>query len=130
MEATRQVLAENIEFDPEIAFFRLDRGFSTRISFGDVRRFLRENGIGVDLEEASFFVLPHNDKGDGKLTYKEFLQCVLPKNCGYRNVVTTRMQKKPGMTIPHSKKFVAHNAKLPYEVEYSIRRIIEGEIEL
>jgi hypothetical protein len=43
IESTRQVLAENLEFDPEVAFFRIDRGFTTRITPSDVRKFMKEN---------------------------------------------------------------------------------------
>jgi hypothetical protein len=40
------------------------------------------------------------------------------------------MKPRKTATAPTSKKYVAHNRILPYEVEYAIRRIIEGEIEL
>jgi hypothetical protein len=40
------------------------------------------------------------------------------------------MKPSKTATAPTSKKYVAHHSVLPYEVEYAVRRIIEGEIEL
>ena len=54
------------------------------------------------------------------------------RNSAYRVLVADRVQMKPkkAPTAPLSKKYVAHHSKLPYDVEYAVRRIIEGEIEM
>lgn len=56
----------------------------------------------------------------------------MAKNSAYRVLVADRVALKPkkAPTAPLSKKFVAHNSKLHYDVEYAVRRIIEGEIEM
>ena len=124
------MLSENVEFDPEIAFMRVDRGYSGHLSAGDVKRFLADNGIGVDRKEASLFIAPYDDDHDGQLSYQEWLDIIMPRDIGYRYFLETRLGLKPGLTISRSKAYAKRNSKLPYEIEYAVRRIMEGEIEL
>lgn len=109
---------------------RVDRGYSGQLSAGDIKRFLADNGIGVDRAEAALFISPYDDDHDSNLSYHEWLDIIMPRDIGYRQFLETRLSLKPGLTISRSKAFAKHNSKLPYDIEYAVRRIMEGEIEL
>ena len=78
-EIKRQMLCDKNDFEPYVAFQRLTRSMSTGITSSNIQRFLSENLIDLDLDRCRNLLAHYDADKDGLLSYKEFLEIVLPK---------------------------------------------------
>jgi len=118
IEVTRQVLAEQPDFEPYTAFKRIDRDSNSSLSTWEIIDFLRDNEL-VDLERdiAGLFKVYDNNR-DNRLNYSEFLNMLLPKTSpSLRQLATGRESY-----------YVSRHETLPYEVEWALTRVIDKEI--
>lgn len=79
IELRRQMLCDNSDFEPYVAYSRLSRDEKKGISARSIQNFLKENSIPVPLMKCSNLVEHYDTDKDGKLNYMEFLEMVLPK---------------------------------------------------
>ena len=69
----------NSEFDPEKAFREIDQDRDGSITAYEIYRFMRNTlTVNVSLSEAETLVKEFDGNQDYRLSYSEFLQCVLP----------------------------------------------------
>lgn len=79
IELKRQKLCDRNDFEPYVAFQRLLRNGSEGITSSNLMKFLSENLIDVRINDARSIVSHYDGDKDGILSYKEFLDIVLPK---------------------------------------------------
>lgn len=135
IESTRLVLADRPDFCPEQAYLRFDRDRKGGITAQDIVSFMKQNRQEYSLEQAESFIRPYDDDCDEALSYTEFLYCVLSSSMVYRDKVIKRLKEKD-LRVRRGKdritiqmglnpKTLHPLARLSYEVEYGLRRLIE-----
>jgi len=118
IEIVRQILCEQIDFEPYAAFKRIDRFKKGALIAHDILKFLADNKISQTSENCKAFIKRYDVDGDGQLTYNEFLFAVLPMdNPTLRTIATQRPNYD-----------VAEDQYLSYDVEYSLSKVIDREI--
>jgi Ca2+-binding EF-hand superfamily protein len=118
VEVTRQVLAENPQFEPYSAFKRLDFDNNGFLSPLELLAFLEDNNIRItETENRSFFQTFDSDR-DGRISYTEFLAIVLPQEHEALKRRVLNREAYPRMARP----------RLSYDVEYSLARLFEEEL--
>lgn len=117
-EITRQVLAEQYQFEPHTAFRRIDANRDQYITQSEIMDFLETNNLIVTSKEAFhlFNVLDFND--DGIVDYQDFSESILPQE-------NIKLKTRAKLRDPY---YIAPYEKLPYEVEWSLVRVLEQEI--
>lgn len=111
VETSRQVLCNNIEFDAYQVFQELDIEGKNTIDAYNISNFLKRRNIFATLADIQFIIRFYDLDNDGSLSYGEFLHFVQSSTSFKRN------------TKPISD-------KMSYNVEYSLGKIIEKELEL
>jgi Ca2+-binding EF-hand superfamily protein len=120
IEISRQVLAERSAFEPYTAFKRLTRLATSSLTVYQVVDFLRENEFSVVEKDVRNIFRLYSTGGDGRLSYTDFLELVLPRNNSYIREVCTQRDSY----------YVADDEILPYEVELGLAKIFDKEINL
>jgi len=120
IEISRQVLAERSAFEPYTAFKRLTRLDTSNLTVYQVVDFLRENNFTVLERDVRNVFRAYSTSPDGRLTYTDFLELVLPRtNTVLREIATQR-----------DSYHVAEDEILPYEVELGLAKILDKEVNL
>ena len=79
LEMQRQFLAASENMEPYSLFQRLDRGEDSFISSMEILNYLRDNGVHNMYEADCYYLIKFFDSDlDGRLTYPDFMQMVLP----------------------------------------------------
>ena len=119
VEINRQVLAQNLDFDAYQAFRYIDTDNKNSINSENLLNFLNKNGICTNLNELQYLILFYDENQDGCLSYTEFLNMILSEsNYSLRKLARERI----GSTFP--------KINLPFNVEYSIVKLLEKELYL
>jgi Ca2+-binding EF-hand superfamily protein len=119
VEVTRQVLAEQRDFEPYTAFKRIDRLSNGYLGIYDLHKFLRENDIYVTERDVKNLIKLYDSNADDRLSYTDFLNLVLPNTSpALRKICTQR-----------SSYYVSKYEPLPYEAEWALARVINKEID-
>lgn len=79
IEIKRQMLCDKDDFEPYVAFQRMARNGQNGISSANIMQFLSENLIDMSLAKCRLILNHYDSDQDGLLSYKEFLELVLPK---------------------------------------------------
>jgi len=118
IEIVRQILCEQVEFEPYAAFRRIDRHRKSAIDATDLISFLADNKVFYTENNCRAFIKRYDLDGDNRLNFNEFLLAVLPMdNPTLRTVATQRPNYD-----------VAEDQLLAYDVEYSLAKVIDREI--
>jgi Ca2+-binding EF-hand superfamily protein len=118
IEVVRQVLAEQPDFEPYTAFKRIDRlGFGSHSQSSSLN-FLRDNEIYALDKDLSNLYKVYDSNCDGRLSYSEFLNAVLPKTSPVLRSLATGRQSY----------YVSKYEALPYETEWALARVYDKEI--
>jgi len=118
IEVTRQVLAEQPDFEPYTAFKRIDRDANSSISVWEVIDFLRDNELVVLERDIQALFKVYDSNRDSRLNYSEFLNMVLPKTSPALRQLATQRESY----------YVSRYETLPYEVEWALTRVVDKEI--
>lgn len=118
IEVTRQVLAEQPDFEPYTAFKRIDRDANSSISTWEIIDFLRDNELVVLERDIQALFKVYDSNRDSRLNYSEFLNMVLPKTSPALRQLATQRESY----------YVSRYETLPYEVEWALTRVIDKEI--
>ena len=119
VEINRQVLSQNLDFDAYQAFRYIDTDNKNSINSENLLNFLNKNGICTNLNELQYLILFYDENQDGCLSYTEFLNMILSEsNYSLRKLARERI----GSTFP--------KINLPFNVEYSIVKLLEKELYL
>ena len=119
VEINRQVLSQNLDFDAYQAFRYIDTDNKNSINSENLLNFLNKNGICTNLNELQYLILFYDENQDGNLSYTEFLNMILSEsNYSLRKLARERI----GSTFP--------KINLPFNVEYSIVKLLEKELYL
>jgi len=79
IEVKRQMLCDKTDFEPYVAFQRLARNGQNGITSANINQYLSENLIDLSLSKCRNILNHYDSDLDGLLSYKEFLELVLPK---------------------------------------------------
>ena len=113
IEISRQVLSDNYDFDPYQIFKYLDLDCKNAINACDILNFLRCKGIYANEDEVNFIILSYDQNGDGCLSYSEFT-----------NLIQSDKSLKNYSSSNNC------NNQLSFNVEYSLKKLFEKEIDL
>ena len=121
LEFARSRLCNISDFAPHSSFERIDRDASGEVTSREVCNFLRDNGVyHVSEGEAHTLVCFFDNNGNGRLSFQEFLQMLLPCEDNYlRNRTLDRPSRRCGR-YDH----------LPRDIELAVANVIEKEIDL
>lgn len=121
LEGARSRLCSIRDFAPHSAFQRMDRDYSGSVSGREFCNFLRDNSVyHVSESEAYQLTSFFDSNGNGKLSFQEFLQMLLPCEDNFlRNVTLDRPSGRVG-----------RYDSLPRDIELAIVAVLEGEIDL
>jgi len=118
IEIVRQILCEQIDFEPYAAFKRIDRLRKGTIDAADICQFLSDNKVYYTENNCRAFIKRYDVDGDNELVYNEFLFAVLPMdNPTLRTIATQRPNYD-----------VEADQLLSYDIEYSLAKVIDREI--
>jgi Ca2+-binding EF-hand superfamily protein len=120
IEISRQVLAERSAFEPYTAFKRLTRLSTPSLTVYQVVDYLRENDFHVLEKDVRNVFRLYSTNADGRLSYTDFLELVLPRNNSVLREISTQRDSY----------YVAEDEILPYEVELGLAKIFDKEISL
>ena len=115
IEISRQVLSDNFDFDAYQIFKYLDVDNKNRVNAIDIVNFLNNKHIynnNNDNDVAKLTILFYDQDADGSLSYIEFL-----------NLVQSEQSLRRNSPFPKQ-------SKLSFNVEYSLRKLLEKELEL
>ena len=119
VEIVRQLLAEQRDFEPYTAFKRIDSLCLGYIRPEDLYRFLKENGITTSEKDIDYLFRLLDGAGSQRLSYSDFIRATLPvTNPTLRQLVTQRQAY-----------YVGKNQPLPSDVEWSLARVFDKEID-
>ena len=121
IELKRQLLCDNSDFEPYLAYSRLTRDSKEGITAGCIYSYLNENSIQTNLKRCQVLVNHYSAVSDGNiLGYKSFLEIVLPKeNPELRAFVTQRETYD-----------ISQDEYLCYDTELSLAELLDYEIKL
>lgn len=118
IEIVRQILCEQVDFEPYAAFKRIDRLRKGTIDAADILEFLADNKVYYTENNCRAFIKRYDVDGDDQLVYNEFLFAVLPMdNPTLRTIATQRPNYD-----------VEADQLLSYDIEYSLAKVIDREI--
>ncbi|KAL4480513.1 hypothetical protein ABPG72_022268 [Tetrahymena utriculariae] len=118
MEVARQILCEQIEFEPQTALKRLDRRKNGTINAANIQEFLTNNGLFYSEEQCHGLVRRYDQNNDDRLCLEDFKRCVLPQeNLALKALVCQRKQYE-----------VQQIEMLTYDVEFALARVFQREI--
>lgn len=121
LERTRQRLCEIRDFAPGSAFQRLDRDGNEYITSFEILNFLRDNRVYTATEQECHRLVKFFDSDeDGRLSFNDFIQIVLPCEDNFlRNVTLDRPTFRVGRFD-----------YLPRDIETYLTEIFEKELDL
>jgi len=121
LEASRQRLCSIRDFALHSAFERLDRDASNWVGSKELVNFLRDNAVvHVSDGEAYDLVKFFDSDGNGKLSFQEFIQMLLPcEDNVLRNITIDRPSIRVGRF-----------EQLPRDIELAMTAVIVKEVEL
>ena len=117
-EFSRQTLALQRDFDAYQIFQRIDRERKNYIDEFNIVEFLKNNSIYCTTTEARIMLSFYDSNYDANLNYLEFLNMILSDS----NFSLKRLSK---IKIGYNSSNI-----LPFDVEYSLTRFFERELEL
>lgn len=91
IEASRYLLCKCPEFDPYSAFQHLDKHALSSLSSTEIQNLLEKYHFYCTPDEAYQLIRQYDSNQNGRLSYNEFLQLVLPStNPGFRELALSR----------------------------------------
>jgi hypothetical protein len=112
-------------FNEKEVFLRLDQRSQGRIDAEDIKNFMITRGSDCDLAQALSFVSVYDTDKDCCLSIEEFLRAVTPSNLDYSD----EYFKFKAVQIQKETSIASRRVSVPYEIEYSMQRFIESEID-
>jgi len=121
LESARQRLCTIRDFAPMGAFERIDRNCSSFINSFELLNFLRDQQIHHVAESELYQLVRFFDSDDdGRLSFQDFLQMLLPcEDNTLRN-----------MTIDRPSRRIGRYDMLPRDIELCLAQVIEREIDM
>ena len=111
IEISRQLLSDNFDFDSYQIFKALDTSGKNNIDSCDIINFLQTRGIYANPLEVNLLILNYDEDSNGSLSYPEFLY-----------LIQSEKSKKNRNSYP--------NDELSFDIEYSLGKLIQREINL
>ena len=118
VEVKRQMLCDKEDFQPYVAFMRINRDSGHAITPSMVHKFLSENLVDVSLRRCQLFVEHYDIDRDGVLSYKEFIEVLLPRE---HPELRAFVSQQECFTI-------SRDEFLSYETECCLASLVEREV--
>ena len=112
IEISRQVLSDLKEFDTYQIFKNIDVEAKNKIDAYNIIDYLRNKGIYASEEEAQLIILFYDQDYDTFLSFSEFINIIQSE----------KIEQKVSYNSP--------NTELSYNVDYSLTKLLEKEVEL
>ena len=112
IEISRQVLSDLKEFDTYQIFKNIDVEAKNKIDAYNIIDYLRNKGIYASEEEAQLIILFYDQDYDTFLSFSEFINIIQSE----------KIEQKVSYNSP--------NIELSYNVDYSLTKLLEKEVEL
>ena len=93
IEVTRNILSDNLDFDPYQIFTNLTQKGNEFITPIDIVDYFHTKNIFISYTEAKFLILFYDQNYDGVLTFTEFLPLVQSKNSQKKNIAKSPLTK-------------------------------------
>lgn len=119
VEIIRQVLAEQKDFEPYTAFKRIDEFGLGYIQPADLHQFLKDNDIVVSERDILYLFSLFDTDRDGRMTYVNFLNAIVVATSPSLRQLSTQRETYQ----------VGKKQTLPYEVEWTLARVFDAELE-
>ncbi|CDW74571.1 ef hand family protein [Stylonychia lemnae] len=118
IEGTRQVLAEEPDFEPLTAFNRIDFDRKGRLDANDICEFLQANNVQITPQDAQSLITEFDTDQDGYLCQEEFIDLILPNN-------NNALRREAASRTPY---YINKSQKLSFNTEYALVKVIQQEI--
>ena len=93
IEVTRNLLSDNLDFDPYQIFSNLTQKGNEFITPTDIVNYFNTKNIFISYTEAKLLILFYDQNYDGVLTFSEFLPLVQSKNYKKKNTINSPITK-------------------------------------
>ena len=93
IEITRNILSDNLDFDPYQIFINLAQKDNEFITPTDLVDYFHTKNIFISYTEAKFLILFYDQNYDGVLSFTEFLPLVQSKNSSQKNITKSPIRK-------------------------------------
>ena len=93
IEVTRNILSDNLDFDPYQIFSNLAQKGNEFITPTDIVNYFQTKNIFISYTEAKLLILFYDQNYDGVLTFTEFLPLVQSKNIKKKNTINSPIKK-------------------------------------
>ena len=114
VEDARLTVSELSLFCPYESFRRIDRYSSGEVSTEDVITFCSDNGVYCSFSDAVGLIAQYDENGNGRLSFDEYLQLVLPATSpSLRSLATSR----------DTSAYAPRRAFLNSDVEFHLSRV-------
>lgn len=121
IEVRRQLLCDKNDFEPYVAFTRLSRSNeSNGVTGKNIQDFLRESMIDIRQRKTQALLKHYDSDSDDVLSYKEFLDIVLPKEHPDLRAFVTQRECFD----------ITNDEYLGYETEAALALLLEKELSL
>ena len=90
IEVTRNILSDNLDFDPYQIFTNLTQKENEFITPTDIVDYFHTKNIFISYTEAKFLILFYDQNYDGVLTFTEFLPLIQSKN-SQKKILSNRL---------------------------------------
>lgn len=117
IEVKRQILCDKADFEPYIAYCRISRDNPNGISLKHLQTFLRENLLDKHACYTSSVLSHYDIDTNGYLSYKEFLEIVLPKEHSDLRAFVTQRECST----------IKKEEYLSYETEFALASLLHAE---
>lgn len=120
LEIKRQILSDKSDFEPYLAYRRIARHQLQGITASNIHKFLTDNCIDTSLKKCQALLSHYDSDCDGILSYKEFLEMVLPKEHPDLRAFVTQRECFD----------ISEEEFLSYETEVGLAVLLEKEIKI
>lgn len=114
VEALRQILCSQDDFEPYQLFKKVSN--KGQLDSTDIQRLLQKNGLVVQVSDIVPVLKWYSQRNDGKLSYADFMNIVLPANNPQLRQQVTQRQKQ--------------STETSYEIEYALSRVLHKEVQI
>lgn len=129
-EDLRKRLAVHPSFNLIDAFNTLDADGNGYISQEELRAFMETNGCFVSAQELRLLSRILDHRGEGRISYAEFIRKLMPKDDKYSELVTSRHASRTQHSPSHPKQQRSLSISATHDLARALKRFVALEMEV